>query len=414
MCRSLMPFLCLLTMLLTGCPSAPPAGEAESGEIPALTMVRSADLFSDGVDFLALSEDGSTYIVGNKDEGVGLYRASDHVLLERYYERKDEPSATPGDTGLRGAKAIVFDLGYIDANTWHFTEKTLGENDIRLHIRTIHPSRQISVLSMKEPPTSAIVSNKNYIAYNSGLIDWRAGKYYPGDSDFFPNPQCYSIPTLTSNNMIITFLGENIVIFDPLNGRTGYLELWEKVIRFGKRVVVTPDNRYVIGLSTTSRKCTLWNWFTKKEIGHCSERLREISGKHIEYREVLTLSRDGKLFAVGVDDNVRVYRIEPFRLELEVATPGPVARLALSDDGWLAAYDYKGFLRVWNVATGSLAGQHSLFDGKTIHGTYVPEIAFQPGSGKLFTTAYGAITVFEIPKQSAQQEAESDSGTQKE
>ncbi|MDR1063118.1 MAG: hypothetical protein LBL48_04175 [Azoarcus sp.] len=177
----------------------------------------------------------------------------------------------------------------------------------------------------------------------------------------------------------------------------------EKCLRRHDRLI----ERYIFPIS-------LWNWFKGKEIGHCSERLREISGKHIEYREVLTLSRDGKLFAVGVDDNVRVYRIEPFRLELEVATPGPVARLALSDDGWLAAYDYKGFIRVWNVATGSLAGQHSLFDGKTIHGTYVPEIVFQPGSGKLFTTAYGAITVFEIPKQAAQQKAENGSGTQKE
>ncbi|MDR1228676.1 MAG: hypothetical protein LBK55_06620, partial [Azoarcus sp.] len=93
MYRFLTPFPCLLSVLLTGCPSTPPAAEAESGPIPALEIVGAADLFSGGVGFLALSEDGNTFIAGNRNMGVGLYRTSDHAPLERHYECEGESLA---------------------------------------------------------------------------------------------------------------------------------------------------------------------------------------------------------------------------------------------------------------------------------------------------------------------------------
>ena len=107
----LKPFLCLLSALLAGCLSAPPAAEAESGPIPELTMLGSAELFSLTVMFFALSEDGSTFIAGSPSS-VGLYRASDYMPLERYYIPEKEPStpADDADTGRTAGHVVSFFL----------------------------------------------------------------------------------------------------------------------------------------------------------------------------------------------------------------------------------------------------------------------------------------------------------------
>ncbi|MDR1424551.1 MAG: hypothetical protein LBI92_08105 [Azoarcus sp.] len=410
MYRFLTPFLCLLSALLAGCLSAPPNVEAESGPIPELTTVHSTGLFSGIVGFLALSEDGNTFIAGS-GRSVGVYRTSDYAPLERHYIREDEPSTTVDDAGSSGTRASIYDLGYIDANTWYFSAMPFKENDVRVHVRTIHPPREIFVSTVNEITNEATASvNKNYIAYNNELIDWHTGKRYPVKTPAF-DPYSLIVPTLTPDNRIITYPNEKTVIFDPLNDT---MKFWKEALRIGRTIIVTPDNRHAIGISAANYRCTLWSWPERKEIGHCSEHLGWIFWGYFEYGETVALSSDSKFFAVGVGHTVRVYRIEPFKLELEVTTPGPVGKLALSDDGWLAAYDYKGFLRIWNVATGSLAGQRSFFDGKTIHGAYAPKLAFQPGSGGRLFTTYKNMTVFEAPKQTTQQKTESASGTQKE
>jgi WD40 repeat protein len=357
-------------------------------------MVGSANIFSSGVDFFAFLEDGNTFIAGNEHHGVGLYRTSDHVPLERHYECENVPPETPDGTGHCRAKAHIYDLGYIDANTWYFIERTLREIDMRVHVRTIHPPQEISASIIDDIPYNAIVSaNRNYIADNNGLIDWRTGKRYPTKTHVL-EPKWQTFPTLTPDNRIITYPKQKTVIFDPLNDT---MEAWKSAARLGKLIVVTLDNRHAIGLSTANGKCTLWRWPERKIIGHCSPRLYGIFGKHSKYFEVLALSPDGKSFAVGDGNKAWVYRIEPFRLELEVNMPDSVSALALSNNGWLAISDRKGFFRVWDVNTGGLAGQRR-FSGNGLNEKYVPKLAFQPDSNKLFTT-YGGITVFEIPRQ---------------
>ncbi|MDR1463135.1 MAG: hypothetical protein LBI68_08385 [Azoarcus sp.] len=49
MYRSLTPFLCLLSALLSGCLSAPPVAEAESGPIPA--RAQAGPTLPDGVEW---------------------------------------------------------------------------------------------------------------------------------------------------------------------------------------------------------------------------------------------------------------------------------------------------------------------------------------------------------------------------
>jgi len=117
------------------------------------------------------------------------------------------------------------------------------------------------------------------------------------------------------------------VIFDPLNDT---MEFWKEAVRLDGTIIVTPDNRRAIGLSAANYKCTLWSWPERKEIGHCSERLRGIFGAYLDSPEALALSSDGKFFAIGVGNNVRVYRIEPFKLEYDCFRDSQAARATKS------------------------------------------------------------------------------------
>ena len=253
----------------------------------------------------------------------------------------------------------------------------------------------------------AFPANKDYILQGDWLVDWRSGKHYAFDAP--SDPPYTVIPTLTPDNRIITHIDtdkyDGTVIIDPIHDTVEY---WKEAAS----VSVTPDNRHAIGLSTENYKCTLWRWPEKEKVGHCSPRLRGIFGKYPEHLEVVTLSRDGKSFAIGFGNNVWVYRIEPFQLEREATMPGSVRALALSNDGWLAVSDRKGFLRVWNINTGELAGQRRFFGNvlNVLSERQVPKLAFQPDGNKLFT-AYGNLTVFELPRQTARPESESDPGT---
>ncbi|MDR1425028.1 MAG: hypothetical protein LBI92_10575 [Azoarcus sp.] len=411
MYRFLTPFLCLLlSALLVGCLSAPLAAETESGPVPELIMVSSADSFWGGVSFLALSEDGNTFVAGSENDGVGLYRTSDYAPLERYYAC-EHAAATPDKAESCKAKAYMRGAGYIDANTWYFAGEVLGkvreENKHSIRVRSIHPSREIAVPDIKgSNGARTFPANKDYLLWGSLLIDWRSGKRYTFNIPLH-DPRYSPVLILTPDNRVITHTDQYVII-DPIHDT---MEYWKEA---GGTIMITSDNRHAIGISKANYKCTLWSWPERKKIGHCSERLGIFERRYSDYGEALALSNNGKFFAIGVDNDVRVYRIEPFKIELKVNMPGPVGALALSDDGWLAAYDYKGFLRIWNVATGSLAGQRSFFDGKTIHGAYAPKLAFQPGSGGRLFTTYKNMTVFEAPKQTAQQKTESASGAQKE
>jgi WD40 repeat protein len=379
-----------------------------------LSMLHSADFFPTSVKFFALSEDGNTFVAGSQYNGVGLYRTSDYSPLERYYECEYVPPATPDGADSCRTTAHMFGVGYTNANTWYFTGNVLGktreEYKYILHARSIDPSREITMLDVgMANGARAFPANRDYILQGNWLIDWRSGKHYYVDIPP-PTPCNSAIPTLTPDNRVVTHVCigeyEGIVIVDPIHET---LEYWKEAARLGERIMVTPDNRYAIGLSRANYKCTLWRWPEKKEIGHCSETLYGIFGKkRTQYSPVLALSLDGKSFAVGVDNTVRVYRIEPFKLELEINMSDSVSALALSDDGWLAASDRKGFLRVWDVNAGNLVGQRR-FSGNGLNEKYEPTLVFQPKGNKLFTT-YGGITVFEIPKRPARQKAGSDSG----
>ena len=393
--RAFAPYL--LPLLLAGCPSAPVAPDpAEVGPVTQLKPIHSADIFTGNVKFLEISEDGSTFAAGSLYSGVILYKFDDYALLEAHYER-DRANSSRGES-----IADISAMGYIDANTWYFSAVTRGWSDTKdliedrtnIHIRSIQPSKEIVKYSSLGKQSVAV--NGDYVAfsgpytkYNDGvLVKWRTGEKMPVDV-VYPERGSLGHFELTRSNRVLSAdwveYVPNTMLADPFNHKTEELDWY---------VTLSPDERHAIDFS--ERRCKLRKFsgkavapIQKQEIaGYCSARLsRKADEMHNKW---VSFSPDGKSFVVAMDRDARVYRIEPFQLALEIRMPGQVVEAALSDDGWLAVSDRDDYFRLWDVATGNLAGQH--------HGTSLHLLRFRPGANQLMAASGGGITVFALPE----------------
>jgi WD40 repeat protein len=396
--------LYLLPLLLAGCPSAPVVPDpAEVGPVPQLDVAHSTDILAGVIRFLEFSEDGSTFAAGSSYSGVVLYKFDDYVLLEAHYER-DKTNSSRGES-----IADISAMGYIDANTWYFTAITTdrpSESDpilyyTNIHIRSIQPSKEIAKYSFEGRQDTAVIND--YIAlsgpypeaengiFDKGIfVNWRTGTQMPVKI-MLPARNYFEHFELTRSNRLLTTDRHtpppDTVLADPLNNKTEELDWY---------VTFSPDERYAIDFS--ERRCKLRKFsgrdvapIQKQEIaGYCSERLSRQADK---MRKEVSFSPDGKSFVVANGRDVRVYRVEPFQLALEIKMPGSVHALTLSDDDWLAVSDESDFFRVWDVGTGSLVGQNQ--------GTFFILSRFQPGGNKLMAVSGGSITVFALPERSA-------------
>ncbi|MDR1062973.1 MAG: hypothetical protein LBL48_03430 [Azoarcus sp.] len=94
-------------------------------------------------------------------------------------------------------------------------------------------------------------------------------------------------------------------------------------------------------------------------------------------KRVVAIAPDSKMFAMSINDKVRLYRIDPFRLEQTIIAPGNVVSLAFSDDGRLASGDNDGRIRIWDIASGKLIGKLDKKPWQTF------SLVFQPGGNML-------------------------------
>ena len=382
----------LVLLLFSGCLSV---SVASSEAMPELEMVYSTDLFKAGVQFLSFSEDGNTFVAGGIFDGVGIFRADDYALLERYYERDD--SSTP--------TAIIISTGHFDANTWYYTATTHipSSKQSVTHIRTIKPSQEVAQYEFEYGNEDLVAANRNYLAYsakrhNGTLIDRRTGEEYPIKTvDAFSG---FSRFELTRSNRVLSAAGwpsaEKPMLDDPLHQQTQTLDGY---------VTFSPDEQYAVDLN--GFRCKLLKLNGKKVVplkkqkvvGHCS-------GLLFKTEKVAKFSPDSKMFAVVADQNVRVYRVEPFQLLLERKMAASVITLVgssidLSDTGWLAVVDKRGFLYAWNATTTNLAGQYRLRDtGEEENPHFSVLLAIQPGGNKLLTN-YNGLTVFSLPERTS-------------
>jgi WD40 repeat protein len=397
---------CLLALLLAGCPSMTTAPElSETEPVPELEVAHSISiyLFEAGVQFLAFSEDGNTFVAGGKHDGVGLFRTDDFTLLERHYE--GDKSHT--EFGIKMSKKIAdtISAGYFDKNTWYFMvvpispnpeERSPSEPEQAItHVRTIQPSQEVARYTSEHRNKDVVAHNKNYFVYSSDglngtLVNWRSGEKYPIKT-IEAHRGIFEVFELTHSNRVLSATGwaklEKPMLDDPLHQQTQILEGY---------VTFSPDERY--GVDLNGARCTLLEFHGKKVtplkeqkiVGHCSGLTWGSKEKNVMF------SPDGTMFAVAVDRDVRVYRVDPFQLVFKREVAGVVGSLALSDAGWLVTVDETGFLRAWDVATGRLAGQRRFLDGNgNPRSSFL--LAIQPGGDKLLVNQDG-LTVFKLPE----------------
>jgi WD40 repeat protein len=349
------PLMSLLAFTLVGCPTAQTASGA--APVPALVEVYS-ESFPYNIKAIEYSGDGSTLVVASDYNFAGLYNAIDYTLLDKHAEH-----------------SAIFGAGFINANTWYFAESFIDSNNIRagsgptkVHFRTIHPAQEVSVFTSPNHGNGnyPFAANENYFANDGRLINWHSGRQY----EYYP-AGIAPRELLTRSNRVMTTQDGYVVLNDPVN------DISDQFDTDSWLADITPDERYII--SVTGRgACKLWQ-LPEKTIVHRCERDTYFLASYAK----LNIAPGGAAFAFSRDQFIKIYHIEPFRLERKLEMPGIVAALALSDDGWLAAIDEEGHLRVWDVATGNLVGGAQFEPQPDYINIPVKRLTFQPGGRHL-------------------------------
>jgi WD40 repeat protein len=379
----------ILAFALSGClASLPTASRSTPEPVPTLKMAHSEET-EYVIRFLEFSEDGKFLAIAGNYDYVHLYNVRDYTPLEEFIL----PRKTITRRGQTSSLATeLLGLGFIDANTWYFVAD--GEEAL-IHIRTIQPSREI-FRHIVGGSSQRVVANENHVLIGDyGLINWRTGKNYSSSlSSTSPGPR--SLLTRSGYVLRASWYHNDVLIDKPENGIS---ERWRPGFQVSS-LRVTPDERYLI---TTGRKgaCKLWRWPEKQEVASCG-----LGGLFRNVYPALALSPDGKRFAVSEGNTVRLYTIEPFRLELEVEMPGEIRAFAVTNDGKLAASGYENDngrkrLHVWDVAAGGLIGQFD-FDPKDTPNVL---LAFQPGSNRLAVAQSSTVIILELPERAMEQAA---------
>jgi hypothetical protein len=375
----------ILTFTLSGClATLQTASHSTPEPVPVLKMVHSVKM-EGAIKFLEFSGDGNFLAVAGYFDYIRLYTTRNYTPLEEF----TFPRGTEVSVGrlLRG-------LGFIDANTWYFVAN--GEKTVT-HIRTIQPSQEIFRHLQVGDSEQYAFANENYLLIGDySLINWRTGKdYSPSLAPSWSGPK--NLLTRSGSVLRSSPYHDDIFFDNPENGIS---VRWSPGFHVSN-IRITPDEHYVI---TTGERgtCKIWYWPSKQEMARCGR--GSLFG---DVYPIPALSPDGKRLAVSEGSTVRLYTIEPFRLELEAEMPGKILDLAVTNDGKLAASDYRDdnerkHLYVWDVAVGGLIGQFDLDPKKS------PNVllAFQPGSNRLAVAQSSTVMILELPERTTGQAAQ--------
>ncbi|MDR0563402.1 MAG: hypothetical protein LBG78_00510 [Azoarcus sp.] len=395
-------FLGVLLFLLNG---GVVSGEAQENIPPTIKLVHSEEFGSTRFEF---SEDGSTFIMVNSYEGYRAFRfirSSDFSILEQESETRPWWSDEENKNRNKDWREIR-SAGYIDANTWYYIEQLLSYNDVTptgekrqvgrdaviVHIKTLHPPKEIYTRSLDRTEYGWArndgddVANSRYVFFGdcSSLLDWRTNEIrrYPLGMCFEPYlPKGFKYK-LTLKGQIMVTAPEKTLLGEP------FKKAEAEILEIGGEL--TPDERHMVALKDTG-ECIVWQFEERREIGRCGT--GRLFGLGIKEKH-LALSRDSKTFATSVNQKIRVYSIEPFRLLMEITAPQNVMTLALSGDGRIAGGFEDGRIQAWEVPTGKIIGQG---DASYVRNN-VRKLIFQPGGNLLAAWAmFGGVLFFELP-----------------
>jgi WD40 repeat protein len=231
--------------------------------------------------------------------------------------------------------------GFIDENTWFTTIVEQEKDEEFVRVRTLSPVGEIFARRMERGGRHSD-ANEQYIAFSGELIDWKNDKNYltrlsvPWSSGL----------AVTREGLVLLGVSNGILQSDPVHGEEikGWgMDLWQ--------FALTPDERHLITVSDTGA-CKLWQFPERKEIGTC----RRGNFFDLDIKPNLALSPDGAYFALTVENEIQVYRVDPFARTLKVDVSGNIYSLAISNNGILALSLNRN-TQIWNTRTGKAIGK---------------------------------------------------------
>ncbi len=349
--RSLMFLFGVGTLLLSGCLCTSALPQAAAQTLTLLYTEKSVTT----AEFLEYSDNGQTLIAAGDCCFVNLHDAHTHEkLVALNKESSDEfEMFTP-----------VIGAGFIDDNIWFFGFDIPGNSTVA-SIRQIEPPHELFKKNFYDRGNSPVITNKDYVAYNRELLNWHDGTSYKVAE---AHPAMFGY-TMAGESQIMTYNAFNgdVLVHDPVRQEKLF---WNTGFRIS-RMALSTDAKYAAALSNHG-KCVLWKLPEKERLGSCG-----VGGLLDGKLTGAVFQRDSRALAVSVDDEIRVYATQPFKLLMKAAMPKPVTGLALSE-GRLAAGDNNGNIRVWNVAGHALLGEYV-----TPQPAMINKLAFQPGGTRL-------------------------------
>jgi len=325
------------------------------------------------VKFLEYSANGQTFIAAGAHRFVHLHDAATFQKLVAI------------DSGGKFGAPDMFDnmlatqgAGYIDDNTWYVATDD-GKN-VSASIRQIEPPRELYKHNLGRGSDRPVIVNKTHLTYVETLLNWHDGASYKV-AQAHPGSFGY---TLAGNSQVMTYNAFNgeVLLHDPVKQESA---VWNTGFSI-RRMALSADARYAVALSDKG-KCVLWRLPEKERLGSCGR-----GGLADSKQTQIMFQRDSRAFARSVNDEIRVYATQPFKLLMKAAMPERVTGLALSE-GRLAAADNVGTIRVWNIAENRLLGEYPA-DPEARRGPSV--LAFQPGGSQLAVSQSNQLMVFDL------------------
>lgn len=363
-----MRLLSLFAMcFLLGCHSVTSSLPEQKTEISALTGPWLS--LDEMVEHVSIDKTGRYILVSGGHFGAELYEVAS--LKKSKYLKISAPH------GLTNGS------GFIDSNIfyWGYTDYI----DTFVEIWRISPGEKIFSHKFEGGRANPLVANDGYVAYPDKVISWRNGSSTMSALHAHPGEVGGYVLTDSGRVFSRNLLGETLLLHDPKTNQRWY---WSAgIMPFD--AALTRSERYAIAIDDTGA-CKVWRMPEIEPLDRCGW-----GAPFTQKQTRLVVAPHAERFAVSVEDQVRVYSLEPYSLINEFHLPATADALALTDEGRLAVADSQGRLSVWDSTTGAALGHAE--PGRVRELTFQAEVRLLAIASK--GERYG-LYLYDIPKQS--------------
>ncbi|TRX73401.1 WD40 repeat domain-containing protein [Pseudomonas mangiferae] len=295
---------------------------------------------------LRVDENGRYFLVESSSGRVDLYEVENLNEITTFRAVGDFPS-------INGS-------GFIDSNSYFVGYIDGKQGALRTFVKVlqVEPEKLLYEHVFDVGADVPVDANVDYIAYRKSLIDWR--KENSALDVWSAHPGYSGIYKLTDSGRVFTsnLLEKTLLLHNP---RTDQRIYWSADIK-PFDAAITRSEKHVIAIDDTG-SCKVWRIPEVEPLGRCGW-----GALSAHKRGHVVVAPHAEQFAVSVDNQVRVYSLEPLMLLNEFVMPAAVTALILADEGRVAVADEQGNLEVWDAETARVLGRVRL--------PYIADLAF--------------------------------------